>query len=401
MSRTHAAPSVALVGLDARAVALVREAMDTTVALHAPLAYGDALAVLRKQRPGAVIVSLDNDPDAALVLGQALSGEFGGLTLLGLAARADAARLRVAMRAGFRDVVVLPDDAATLRKALARAQPLAQDAHAGTVVACWGGKGGVGTTFLTVQLAAELSPVHRTCLLDFDFSMGDVAAFLDLAAPGGPRGSAPTMSDLLRNADRLDERLLASLVTHHPSRIHAVPQPTALDQREEPTDDAIARVLAAASGAYQYVLVDCGSRLDAATLTTAAVADRLMLVTTPDVPSVRNTWRRLQLLERADIDLGRVHVVLNAWDPKLGGVGPADIALHLKRPVDAVIPYDRAVVRCVNEGKLLRGLDPRGPAAQAIAAAVSVVTGAEVPTAPAASGRPLAWLFGGNRGEGS
>lgn len=400
MSRTHPAPSVALVGLDARAVALVREAAGGGVTLHAPLAYADALGVLRKQRPGAVIVSLDSDPDAALVLGQALAGEFGGLTLLGLAARSDAARLRVAMRAGFRDVVVLPDDASTLQKALARAHPLAQEAHAGTVVACWGGKGGVGTTFLTVQLAAEMSPVHRTCLLDFDFSMGDVAAFLDLGSPGG-RAGGPTMSDLLRNADRLDERLLASLVTHHPSRIHAVPQPTALDQREEPADDAIARVLAAASSAYQYVLVDCGSRLDGATLTTAAVADRLMLVTTPDVPSVRNTWRRLQLLERADIDLGRVHVVLNAWDPKLGGVGPADIALHLKRPVEAVIPYDRAVLRSVNEGKLLRALDPRSPAAQAIASSVSVVTGAEVPAAPATSGRPLAWLFGGTRGEGS
>ncbi len=400
MPRTHAAPSVALVGLDARAAALVRESVDASLTLHAPLAYGDALTVLRKQRPGAVIVSLDSDPDAALVLGQALSGEFGGLTLVGLAARSDTARLRVAMRAGFRDVVVLPDDAASLRKLLASAQPLAQDSHAGTVVACWGGKGGVGTTFLTVQLAAEMSPVHRTCLLDFDFSMGDVAAFLDLAAPGGRTGT-PTMSDLLRNADRLDERLLASLVTHHASRIHAVPQPSALDQREDPTDDAIARVLAAASGAYQYVLVDCGSRLDGATLTTAAVADRLMLVTTPDVPSVRNTWRRLQLLERAEVDLGRVHVVLNAWDPKVGGVGPADIALHLKRPVEAVIPYDRAVLRSVNEGKLLRTLDPRSPAAQAIAASVSVVTGAEVPAAPVASGRPLAWLFGGTRGEGS
>jgi pilus assembly protein CpaE len=399
MKRTHPAPSVALVGLDARGVALVRGALDARIALHAPLAYTDALTVLRKQRPGAVIVSLDADADAALLVGQALSQEFSGLTLVGLADRADGARLRVAMRAGFRDVVVLPDDAASLQRALAGAHPLAQDSHAGTVVACWGGKGGVGTTFLTVQLAAELSPVHRTCLLDFDFSMGDVAAFLDLAGGGGARGGAPTVSDLLRNADRLDERLLASLVTHHASRIHAVPQPTALDQREEPADDAIARVLAAASSAYQYVLVDCGSRLDGATLTTAAVADRLMLVTTPDVPSVRNTWRRLQLLERADIDLTRVHVVLNAWDPKLGGVGPADIALHLKRPVEAVIPHDRTALRSVNEGKLLRSLDARSPAAQAIAAAVGVITGAEVPAAPAGGTSPLGWLLG-KRGEG-
>ena len=51
-------------------------------------------------------------------------------------------------------------------------------------------KGGVGTSFITVNLAAELAPVHRVCAVDLDFSMGDLASMLDLQ-------TTTSMQDLL------------------------------------------------------------------------------------------------------------------------------------------------------------------------------------------------------------
>jgi pilus assembly protein CpaE len=148
------------------------------------------------------------------------------------------------------------------------------------------------------------------------------------------------------------------------------------------------------AAAYQFVFVDCGSRLDEATLTTADLADRVMLVTTADVPGVRNAWRRLQLLRALGLGTDHVVVVVNGYDPRAGGVSPEEVARHLGRPVDVVIPADRTVARAVDAGKLVRDLDARAPAALAIAGAIGVATGAG--PAPAAPERknPLGWIFG-------
>jgi pilus assembly protein CpaE len=259
---------------------------------------------------------------------------------------------------------------------------------AGTILAVWGSKGGVGTTTLAVNLAAEIAPTQRTVVVDLDFSAGDVAAMLDVE----PR---QTMSDVLRNEARLDERLLAGMVgVHPPSRLHVLAQPTDLAQRVEPAGEAVARVLGVVADAYQFAFVDCGSRLDEATLTAAAVAHRMLLVTGPDVPGVRNAWRRLQLLRSMGLGTEHVQVVVNGYDPRAGGLTPNDIARNLGRPVEVVIPHDRTVVRAVNEGRLLRALDPRTPAAVAIAGAIGAATGASPPMDAPARTRGLGWIFG-------
>jgi xanthine dehydrogenase iron-sulfur cluster and FAD-binding subunit A len=63
--------------------------------------------------------------------------------------------IRAAMRAGYREFVVLPDDAEMLRQAVHEAiyQEGGDEDH-GEVVTIWGSKGGAGSTFLAVNLAA-------------------------------------------------------------------------------------------------------------------------------------------------------------------------------------------------------------------------------------------------------
>lgn len=382
-----AAGGILLVGMDAGSAQAVREALaDVAPVIPAPVRWEDAPAAIRK-RPAVAILAFRGGGEAALALVADVRGDLPGVTLVALAPQADAELLRAAMRAGFRELVVLPGDADALRRVVAEARPPEPAEDAGTILACWGAKGGVGTTTLTLNLAAEIAPVQRTCVVDLDFSAGDVAAMLDVE----PRA---TMTDVLRNLDRLDERLLAGMVTVHASRLHVLAQPSDLSRREEPTGEGIARVLGIVAHAYHYVFVDCGSRLDEATLTTAAVADRILLVTGQDVPSVRNTSRRLQLLRTMGLGTDHVQVLLNGYDPRNGGVSPEVIAENLGRAVEVVVGYDRTVTRAVNEGQLLRSVDAKSPAALAIAGAIGVATGVPAPPPERESRRSLGWIFG-------
>jgi pilus assembly protein CpaE len=386
-SNSHAA-NVVVVGVDPKAMGQVRETLGTEAVLpSAPVTYGDAVAAVRKIRPDVVITGFDSDFDEAIRVAPQILGENARMTMVALSGRADPDRIRSAMRAGYREYVVLPDDAELLRQAVRDSvYSDAADEDAGEVVALWGSKGGVGSTFLAVNLAAELSPVHRVALVDLDLSMGDVAAFLDLQ----PTTSFP---DLVRNIGRMDERMLAGHVLIHSSKVHVIAQPLELDAREEVRGDTVMRVLTVVARSYQYVIVDCGSRLDETTLTTATVADRILIVTTPDVPGIKNTWRRLQLLERLGIDKNRIHLVLNKWDKKAPTLTIADIEGNLNRKVGATVSLDPFAVKAVNDGKLIRDLNPRSPAAKEIEALVGIVTDGEVVTEKKPQG-PLSWLFG-------
>jgi pilus assembly protein CpaE len=387
---TSSTGTVIVVGVDARGMGQVRETLGAEVALPAQsVRYEDALAAVRKQKPDVVITGFDQDFEEAIRIAPQVLTEHARAHLVALSARTDPERIRAAMRAGYREFVVLPDDAELLRQAVHEAlYQGGDDEDHGEVVTLWGSKGGVGTTFLAVNLAAELSPVHRVCVVDLDFSMGDVAAFLDLSP-------SQTFSDVLRNLNRLDERMLAGSVTVHPSKVHVLAQPGDLEQREEVKGDAVMRVLTAVAKSYQYCLVDCGSRMDESALTAATVADRILLITTPDVPGIKNTWRRLQLLERLGIEKSRAFVVLNRWDRKEAPFSLSDVESNLGCKVAATVGADRAVPRAINEGKLLRDVDRRSPAARDLEALVGIVTDGEVSVEKKPASGWFPKLFGG------
>ena len=380
--------TVLLVGVDAQGAGQIRECLSGDAAIPTENAHPyEASEAVRRYRPQVVIVGFDSDPDAAIQVGSSLQVEYPHLILIAHATVAQPERIRAAMRAGYRDFVVLPEDAALLRRTVREAP---SDAVAvtdqGQVVVVMGAKGGVGTTFITVNLGAELAPVNRVCAVDLDFSMGDVAGMLDMEP-------SSHMADLLNNLSRLDERMLAGSVGVHPSGLHVLAQPMELVENEFLRGEDVLRVLSAAADAYQYLLVDCGGRLDEATRTAVTVADLILLVCSPDVPSVKNAWRRLHLLERQGVDLTRVRLIVNRWD-RNPPLSESDIESNLGTHIAATVANEPA--RCqhaVNIGALLRDVDKRCQAARDISSLVSLITdGADQVEAQPADG-PLSWLF--------
>ncbi len=385
---TRSNATVLVVGVDGHGLGLIRECLSTDAVIpNERTQYLDANNSVRRHRPHVVIVGFDDDFDAAVRLGSALKEDHPHLVLIAQASTADPERIRSAMRAGYRDFVVLPEDANLLRRSVREApSDVLLPTDQGQVIALLGAKGGVGTTFLSVNLAAELAPVHHVCVADLDFSMGDVASMLDLQP-------ASHMQDLLANLNRLDERMLAGSVGVHPSGVHIIAQPLELVENEYLRSEDVLRVLSAAADAYQYLLVDCGGRLDDATRTCATVADLILLVCSPDVPSVKNAWRRLHLLERQGVDLHRVRLVVNRWD-KNPPLSESDIEANLGIPIAATIANDPA--RCqhaVNVGALLRDVDKRSLAARDISNLLSLIIDGVEQVDPVSPQRPLSWLF--------
>lgn len=385
------AASVVLVGLDGNSMGMVRETLSAEAVLpSSSTSFGDAIAVAKRTRPDVIIVGFQEHLEAALALGEALLKELPSLTLVALAPNSDAEIILAAMRVGYKEFVVLPDDAGRLRQVVHDAAYAPDDDdEKGLVVTVCGAKGGVGTTMIVTNLAAELGAIHRVIALDLDFSMGDVAPMLDLA----PKDN---LADLLPRADRIDERMLTGAVAVHRSKVHVLAQPGDLVQMGEVSADDIYSVVNAAARGYQFVLMDVGTSFGESAELALSVSDVIILVATPDVIAVRDAYRRLKLIESFSVERGLVRLVVNRQH-RGAYVSLPNIENSLGIKVIATVSDDsRTVDQAINEGRTLREINRRSEVANDISTLVAVLTETVEPEdAPTlGGGEDKGFLFG-------
>jgi DNA-binding NtrC family response regulator len=161
------AASVVLVGLDNDQMGMVRETLAAEAVLpSASISFGEAHEVIGRNRPDVVIVGYSRAKDASLELARYVhSGDLSSIVLIALAEASSADAILAAMRVGFKEFVVLPDDAGRLRQVVHEAAfKSGDDDEKGRVIAITGAKGGVGNTTIAVHLAAELAGIHRVLL---------------------------------------------------------------------------------------------------------------------------------------------------------------------------------------------------------------------------------------------
>ena len=367
--RGAGAATVVLVGLDADALGLVRETLAAEAVLpSASVGFQEAIGVVQRTRPDVVIVSYSSGPEAALELGELLRKEPRQSTLIALAETSSADAILGAMRVGYKEFVVLPDDADRLRQVVHEAAYGGEEeGDKGMLVALTGAKGGVGTSIISTHLAAELAAIHRVLCIDLDFGMGDVASIFDLQA-------RDSIAELLHDQETVTARALSETVVVHKSKVHVLPTPEEMETVGEFEPDDVYRVLSTAAQVYQFVLADCGAYYDEAVTTTLSAADLVLLVTTPDVSAVRDAFRRLKMLNTLGVEKDRIRLVVNRWSSS-SVVTLENIRQNLGMPVSGTVSDDvNTASAVINQGRLAREVSAGSAMARDISSLVGVLT---------------------------
>ena len=251
-----------------------------------------------------------------------------------------------ALEASLSDMLILPQPpdviAFSLRKA-ARDRAGGQ-AKLSRVIMVSSTKGGTGKTSIAVNLAVALVDQRlRTLLIDLDVQFGDVGIVLGLDRP------TKTLYDLTASPGELDPEKLRGYVLRHESGLHILPAPLRPEVGESIDASRIAAVLQVARGMYDAIVVDTAPLFDGPMLTALDRSDQLLLVSTPDVPSMKNIRLAIQTLELLGFPLERVALVANrAGMP--GGASVAEMSDTIGREVRFVLPDDAAVPSSINSG---------------------------------------------------
>ncbi|MEV6191546.1 AAA family ATPase [Streptomyces sp. NPDC051920] len=293
---------------------LLSQLADTEPAPPVPdsTALLDTLARLAAESldelPEVVLVHERIGPVPALDLIRDLVMRFPAVGVVLITADTSTGVLTAAMDSGARGIVGLPlgYDAlaervqaaaawsAGMRRHLHSGAPELYAGPGGTVVTVTGAKGGVGATVTAVQLAlAAKASGHNVALLDLDLQSGDVASYLDVQF-------RRSVADLAAITD-INPRVLQDAVYTHDSGIALLLAPAEGERGEEVTDRVARQVLGALRSRHDVVVVDCGSQMNSATAAAVEMADRALLLVTPDVIAVRAAKRMVRMWDRLQI----------------------------------------------------------------------------------------------------
>jgi pilus assembly protein CpaE len=215
----------------------------------------------------------------------------------------------------------------------------------GKIVTIYSPKGGTGCTTLAVNLALTLhNEDTRVALVDGNLQFGDVAVFMNEQGKN-------TIIDLAPRAEELDPEIVEEVMLKHAaSGLHILAAPSRPEYAERVSSAQFTKVLEYLQQIYSYIIVDTAALLTDVTLAAVDVSDLVILVTTQDIPSIKNCRLFLDLSQTLGIDRERILFVMNRFDKRIN-ITPDRVTENLKQEVVSVIPLDEATAtKAVNRG---------------------------------------------------
>ncbi len=178
----------------------------------------------------------------------------------------------------------------------------AQDRGAGRVLAVTSGKGGVGKTFVSANLAAALARRGlRVLVLDADLGLANLDVVLNLY-------SRTTLHDVLTGKAKLEQAIVPA-----PGGFSVLMGGSGMAEYARLTPemrDQFMRVLESLTPRYDVVLLDTGAGISDAVLFAISLASEVLLVATPEPTSLTDAYATIKVLVGQQ-KRPRIHMIVN------------------------------------------------------------------------------------------
>lgn len=329
----------------------------------------EALELTSELAPDVVLMDINMPDMDGIAATEAIHQKMPFVQVIILSVQGDPNYMRRAMLAGARDFLTKPPMGDELTSAIRRAGEMAFQERAksaqipvasapglqmpvpqmtvsqGKVITVYSPKGGTGRTTVAVNLAIALhNEETRTVIVDGNLQFGDVAVFLNEQGKN-------SIVDLAPRVDELDPDIVDGIMVRHAaSGVHVLAAPVRPEQADSVTGEQFSKLLNYLRQMYAYIIVDTPSLLNDVTLAAIDTSEIIVLLTTQDIPTIKNVRLFLDVLNSLGIQRDRILFAMNRYDKRIA-ITPEKIGENLKQPVVAVIPLDeRTVIPAVNRG---------------------------------------------------
>lgn len=207
------------------------------------------------------------------------------------------------------------------------------------------GKGGVGKTTATANIGAALAMMeHKVALVDADIGLRNLDVVMGLE-----NRIVYDLVDVVEGFCKLKQALIKD------KRVEGLYLLPAAQTREKTavTPEQMKVLVSQLKEEFDYVIVDCPAGIEQGFRNAISGADRAVVITTPDVSSVRDADRVIGLLEAAGFESPLL--IVNRIKPKMVDRGDMmdieDILDVLAIRLVGVVPEDESILVSTNKGE--------------------------------------------------
>jgi pilus assembly protein CpaE len=282
--------------------------------------------------------------------------QFSRTPILVLTAQSDLQDKLRAFEVGADDYLSKPFEPAELSarvlsliRRVEMAPPVAgKDASVARAIAVHSLRGGTGCSTLAVNVGLSLSNLWtNTILLDLTMTAGQVALMLN-------KNLRRTWADIARfKTGELDMESLSSIISTHETGLSFIAAPTFPDEGEYLSGDTLSSAISILKEHFQYVVMDLPHDFGSFALSGLDAADAILLVSTPDMASVRATSAALDAYAKLAYPREKIKPVLNAPFPR-SSLAKEKIEAAMGMNFVATMPYvSETVLEAINLGRPL------------------------------------------------
>jgi pilus assembly protein CpaE len=232
----------------------------------------------------------------------------------------------------------------------------------GQLIAVHSLRGGLGCSSLAINIGIGLYKLWSkpTILLDNVFTSGQIALMLDTPVHRTWADYAETGST------EFSDDALYSSITVHESGLHFLAAPSDPVEADKVDHYAVQAAISSLRTRYEYLVADLAHDFSNNTLEVLEAADRVLLVLSPEIVSVRQAAMALRVYNELDFHSNKVQLIL-ARNAAKSLLKVPDIEQALHQTISYEIPYaPEAVTRAIASGVPFLVRDPVVPVAATI-----------------------------------
>lgn len=231
-------------------------------------------------------------------------------------------------------------------------------------------KGGVGVTTLAVNLALALTAAAKTktVLVDLALFGGHTALMLGLRPN-------PKIAQLLPSTgNNFSFDLIQPHLLPHRSGLRLLALPPTFEPALSLNGERLTGLIKALASNVVSTVFDFPHLLEPEFTSVLPLFSKLLLVLSPDMPSVQSTAIALQGLVKEGVTNDKVVLVINQTIA-YNALPIATIQKVLKRQITRLIPFEPDMVKAANSGQPLLLSNPQSPASIAISKLAGTIAG--------------------------
>lgn len=217
------------------------------------------------------------------------------------------------------------------------------------VIVITSGKGGVGKTTSTANIGTGLAKLNKNVvMIDTDIGLRNLDVVMGLE-----NRIVYNLVDVVEGKCRIKQALIRD--KRYPG-LYLMPSAQTRD-KSAVNPSQMVRMVDTLREQFDYIILDCPAGIEQGFQNAIAGADRALVITTPEVSSIRDADRIIGLLEANEIE--KIDLVINklkiAMVKRGDMMSVADVSDILAIPLIGIVPDDENVVIAANQGEPLVG----------------------------------------------